>query len=145
MTRPVKIRKVEVFPVETYFKPLGKKKCECEEVTLKIEELEAVRLKDLEDLSQEEGAQRMGVSRQTYQNILDDARRKITLALVEGRAIHICGGDYTSKHCLYECQACQEVYPISYQVDKEKCPKCGGTEVACYKKQEHCAKWCKNN
>lgn len=145
MARPVKIRKVEVFPIETYFKPLGKKKCECEEVTLKIEELEAARLKDLEGLSQEEGAQRMGISRQTYQNILDEARRKMTLALVEGKAIHIGGGDYTTKHCLFQCQECHEVYPIEYQVNREKCPKCGGTKVACHKKQDHCKKWCTNH
>lgn len=144
MARPVKIRKVEVFPTETYFKPLGKKKCECEEVSLKIEELEAIRLKDLEDLSQEESAQRMEISRQTYQNILDDARKKITLALVEGKAIHIGGGDYTTKHCFFECQVCQKVYPIHYQMDREKCPNCGNTHVACHKNQEHCKKWCKN-
>jgi predicted DNA-binding protein (UPF0251 family) len=68
MPRPVKCRRVEFFPENTYFMPLGKRKCEVEEITLKIEELEAMRLKDIEGLSQEECAERMQVSRQTFQN-----------------------------------------------------------------------------
>ena len=72
---------------------MGKKKCELEELELKVEELEAMRLKDIEGLSQEECAQQMEISRQTFQNILDLAREKIAKALVEGKAIRIGGGD----------------------------------------------------
>ena len=96
MPRPTKFRRVEFFPENTYFVPWGKRKCEIEEIVLKVEELEAMRLKDIEELNQEECAQRMQVSRQTFQNIIDSARKKVAVALTEGNAIRISGGDYTT-------------------------------------------------
>lgn len=58
MPRPVKSRRVENFPQDDYFIPLGKKKCQVEEFIIKIEELEAMRLKDIEGLNQEECAKK---------------------------------------------------------------------------------------
>jgi len=89
MARPVKNRRVENLPEYTYFVPAGIRKCEIEEIFIKVEELEAMRLKDVEDLNQEECAMRMLVSRQTFQNIIDSARKKIAIALIEGKAINI--------------------------------------------------------
>lgn len=63
-------------------------------VTLRLEELEAVRLVDYEDLQQEEAAARMGVSRKTLWNDLQSARKKIVTALIQGYAISIEGGNY---------------------------------------------------
>ncbi|RKY54775.1 MAG: hypothetical protein DRP89_04570, partial [Candidatus Neomarinimicrobiota bacterium] len=51
--------------------------------------LEALRLIDLEGLSQEEAGQRMGVSRGTIWRLLKNARRKIAQAITEGRPIYI--------------------------------------------------------
>jgi uncharacterized protein len=50
-----------------------------------------LRLMDLEDLSQEDAAQRMGVSRSTFQRIVAQARRQVALALVEGAALVVEG------------------------------------------------------
>jgi predicted DNA-binding protein (UPF0251 family) len=58
-------------------------------IQLEPSELEALRLVDLEDLSQEESGERMGVSRGTVWRLLQEARRKVTQALVEGRSIRI--------------------------------------------------------
>ncbi len=77
MARPTKYRTVEFFPEGNYFVPLGKKECELEEVELKVEELEAIRLKDIEGLTQEECAKKMEISRQTFQNIIESGRRKL--------------------------------------------------------------------
>lgn len=77
MPRPTKFRRVEFFPEDNYFVPWGgKPKCEIHEVVLKVEELEAMRLKDIEDLNQEQCAEKMEISRQTFQNIIDRARKK---------------------------------------------------------------------
>jgi len=65
-----------------------------EEVRLSVDELEALRLKDLEGLEQEQVAQGMGISRQTFQRVLEDAHRKVAEGLVKGRAFRIEGGDY---------------------------------------------------
>ena len=62
MPRPTKFRRVDFFPENNYFVPMGKPKCELEEIVLKVEELEAMRLKDIEELNQEECAERMQVS-----------------------------------------------------------------------------------
>lgn len=143
MPRPIKVRKVEHFPQSTYFIPLGKQKCEIEEVILKVEELEAMRLKDIEGLSQEECAERMGISRQTFQNIIDAAREKAAIALTEGKAININGGNYTTKHCLFKCLSCNNLYEIKYEQDRKICPECGSSNVVCNKRAGFCHKWCK--
>ncbi len=56
---------------------------------LETDELEAMRLCDLEGLTQEEAGERMGVSRGTVQRTVKTARAKIVEALVEGKAIFI--------------------------------------------------------
>lgn len=142
MARPTKFRKVEFFPENSYFVPMGKPKCELEEIVLKIEELEAMRLKDIEELNQEECAEKMQVSRQTFQNIIDSARKKVALALTEGKAINISGGHYTTNHCKFKCMECETIYDINYEQDKSTCPNCGSTKVMCSKKAGFCGRWC---
>ena len=138
MARPIKCRRVEFFPENTYFMPFGKRKCEVEEITLKIEELEAMRLKDIEGLNQEECAERMQISRQTFQNIIDSARKKVTIALTEGNAIHISGGNYTLGSCQLKCLSCGKVYELNHEQDKHTCPYCGSKEIVCGKRNRLC-------
>ena len=64
---------------------------ENEGVSLKPEEIELIRLIDLEGLEQEEAAERLGVSRKTAWRDLHDARRKIADALVNGKGIEMTG------------------------------------------------------
>lgn len=143
MSRPTKCRRVEFFPEEDYFAPKGKSQCEIKEIILKVEELEAMRLKDIEGLTQEECAQKMMVSRQTFQNIIDSARKKVAIALTEGKAIKISGGHYTTKLCKFKCLNCGIIYEINYEQDRHRCPSCGSKEVMCRKKKSFCNNWCK--
>src|SRR5208283_35994 len=92
--RPKKCRMVESLPQVTYFKPAGIPVRFLNEVQLKFEEAEALRLKELEGLEQEEGAARMFVSRATFQRILTSARKKTADAVLNGKAIRIEGGSY---------------------------------------------------
>jgi len=78
----------------TRFQPFGVPPEETETVSLTHEELEAIRLMDLEQLQQAAAAERMGVSRRAFWNDLRSGRRKVAQALVEGRALHIAGGTY---------------------------------------------------
>ena len=142
MARPTKYRTVEFFPEGNYFVPLGKKECELEEVELKVEELEAIRLKDIEGLTQEECAKKMEISRQTFQNIIESGRKKIAIALTQGKAIKIAGGHYTTRFCKFRCAKCGYIYTVKYEQDKIICPKCSSTEVMCNKKESCCKKWC---
>ena len=144
MVRPTKYRRVEFFPEDTYFVPCGKPKCKLEEVELKVEELEAMRLKDIEDLNQEECAERMQISRQTFQNIIDSARKKVILALTEGKAIRIRRGNYTSTYCKFECHGCGKKYEIKSEQDIYTCPACGSEDIICHRrKSDFCKKWCR--
>lgn len=142
MARPIKCRKVGFFPDDNYFIPFGKKRCEVKEIVLKVEELEAIRLKDMEGLNQEECAQKMQISRQTFQNIIDSARKKIAEALVQGMALRIKGGNYTTDSCRFKCRDCGNIYEVKYENDRCICPKCGSKKVACSKKADFCKKWC---
>lgn len=69
------------------FKPTGIPMTEMERIMLSRDELEALKLCDLDDLTQEEAGERMGVSRGTVQRILTAARKKVATALSQGRAI----------------------------------------------------------
>ncbi|MBA7577557.1 MAG: DUF134 domain-containing protein [Dehalococcoidia bacterium] len=94
MPRPPKFRRVAFLPEATYFKPAGIPLRNLSEVRLSIEEAEAIRLKDLEGLEQEASAQKMNVSRSTFQRVLASARQKIADALLKGKAIRIEGGNF---------------------------------------------------
>jgi uncharacterized protein len=69
------------------FKPTGVPMSEIEQISLLREELEALKLCDLDDLTQAEAGARMGVSRGTIQRILAAARKKVAKALSKGQAI----------------------------------------------------------
>lgn len=145
MPRPVKWRRVQFVPENTYFIPLNKKKCEIEEITLKIEELEAMRLKDIEKLNQEECAKKMRVSRQTFQNVIDKARQKVTKALIDGKAIKIEGGNYTINICNLKCLDCGHVFEVNYENKERQCPKCNSSKVICIKKENFCRRTCSHD
>jgi len=137
MSRPVKLRKVEFIPGDTYFVPFAKPKCQLEENVLKVEELEAMRLKDIENLDQDQCAERMEVSRQTFQRILNEARCKVTDALVNGKAIRIQGGNFTKNICRVRCLSCEYQWEESYEnyeklaEESHPCPKCKSEETIC--------------
>jgi len=63
-----------------------------EQVTITLDGLESLRLADLEGLYQEEAAERMGVSRATFARVLTAARRAVSDALVNGKALQVEGG-----------------------------------------------------
>lgn len=89
MARPVKCRRIRCAPATRYFKPQGIPLRNLEEIVLGLDELEAMRLADLEGLYQAEAAAQMGVSRQTIDNILNSAHAKLADALLNGKALRI--------------------------------------------------------
>jgi predicted DNA-binding protein (UPF0251 family) len=89
MPRPRLFRKISFSPDVTYFKPQGVPMRELEIVELTIEEMEAYRLRHLDNLEQKEAAKKMNTSTSTYQRILYSAYEKIADALIKGKAIKI--------------------------------------------------------
>ena len=137
MARPTKWRKIENVPAIAYFVPSDKEIVEIPENILKLEELEAIRLKDLEGLEQGECADKMEVSRPTFQRILLSAREKIADSLVNGKTIHIEGGNFTQNICPVRCLDCGKEWLESIENLEAingggyVCPACGSKKVAC--------------
>ena len=82
-------RRIGNIPSAAIYEPVGTSSSSVEVVELSLAELEAVRLIDLENLTQEQAAIRMGISRRSFWSDLTTARKKIAHALVSGYAIRI--------------------------------------------------------
>jgi len=89
MARPIKPRRVLFDPNFTYFKPRAVPLSMLKEMDLGADELEALRLCDLKNLDQITAAKKMKISQSTLQRILTSARKKVTEALIKGKAIKI--------------------------------------------------------
>jgi predicted DNA-binding protein (UPF0251 family) len=94
VARPRKRRIIPQKPKPAIYKPAGVPLDGLRRVTLLHEEREALRLADLEGLTQTEAAEHMGVSRSTFQRIVSRARRQVALALTGGHALQIEGGTF---------------------------------------------------
>jgi predicted DNA-binding protein (UPF0251 family) len=92
MPRPRHSRRVGCLPQSNYYKPRGIPLAILEQVNLSFDELEAIRLADLEGMYHEQAAEKMNISRQTFGRIIESAHRKIADALVNGKALAIEGG-----------------------------------------------------
>jgi predicted DNA-binding protein (UPF0251 family) len=132
LARPQKDRIVACDPTISYFKPRGVPLREMEEVRLTIDQMEALRLADLEGLSQQEAGLRMGVSRATFGRIIQQARRVVAEAIINGKAILLEGGNYQvrSNQRWFACGECRHKWDAGcgtgYPV---RCPVCGGAEL----------------
>lgn len=94
MPRPRMERIVAGIPEIAYFKPAGVRMIDLEEVVLTVDEFEALRLKDFEEIEQEEAAKKMAISQPTFHRLLLSSRKKVADALTNGKAIRIEGGHY---------------------------------------------------
>ena len=92
MPRPFCHRRVTGQPAASVFKPAGIPTVMLDEVVMTLDEFEALRLADLDELYQERAAEQMHVSRPTFSRIVASARRKIADALVHGKSLRIEGG-----------------------------------------------------
>lgn len=124
MARPPKHRLVERLPAVTYFKPQGIPMSQLNEVILSVEELEAVRLCDLEGLDQEICAEKMAVSRPTFHRMITGARKKISEALIQGMAIRVEGGNFKIALSDLYCEQCGHKWSGTFCRRHTKCPKC---------------------
>lgn len=89
MPRPKKYRCVRCKPDATYFKPKGIPLVELQEISLTMDELEAIRLADYNELYHEDAAAKMQISRQTFGRILQVAHKKVAECLLKGKALKI--------------------------------------------------------
>lgn len=91
--RPIKYRTVEKLPKISQFSPRGRPG-RPDETELKMDEFEAIKLADFEQLHQIQAAKAMRISQQTFSRVLRRARRALAEGLVRGKIIRIQGGSY---------------------------------------------------
>ena len=108
--RPKKPRFVKNEPQIRQFSPRGKAG-RPNEIELKIEEFEALRLADFRGYKQAEASKNMAISQQTFSRVLNKARRSLSEALVTGKIIRIQGGDYSLKADLIDKRESQKLQP----------------------------------
>ena len=92
MPRPCCMRHISCRLNAVFFKPAGIPVHTLDIITLALDEVEALRLADLDGLYQEQAAAQMKISRPTFARIVEQARRKTADALIHGKALRLEGG-----------------------------------------------------
>jgi predicted DNA-binding protein (UPF0251 family) len=115
MSRPQKCRRVASVPGTTFFKPAGIPIRSLEEIRLSLEEVEALRLKEIEGLDQKAASERMNISRPTFQRVLAAARHKVADALLNAKAMRITGGNVEMASSRLRCRRGHE-WDTPYEV-----------------------------
>ncbi len=133
MSRPVKLRYVAQLPSAGFFRPMGIPTNVLQEVRLSVEEIESIRLKDLESLEQEECAQKMRISRPTFHRILESARKKLADALINGKAIQIEGGNFGLPQSRFRCNNDGHEWNVPFETLANRiplsCPMCASMNI----------------
>ncbi len=127
MPRPFKNRKINgLFNADCY-KPNGIPLSMLEQIDLSVDELEALRLADLENMYQDAAAEKMGVSRQTFGNIVKTARKKVADAIINGKALKIISHGFSYSDAIRCCRNCGVIWRKA--VEKQAaCPSCESEE-----------------
>lgn len=131
MARPFCCRRVGAEPESNYFKPRGIPMSSLDEVTMTVDEFEAIRLADFEGLYQEQAAERMEISRPTFGRIIESAHKKVADALVNSKALRIEGGKVEMiGQRLFQCNACHHTWSIPRGTGRPgECPRCNSANL----------------
>ncbi len=128
MPRKKRNRRIQVPPVIKGMSVYGVRGRKSNEVILNIEEYEAIRLLDYQNLTQEEAAVFMDVSRPTLTRIYEEARNKVATAFVEGRDLLFRGGDFYFDKNWYKCNSCHASFS-DYSEVVSNCPVCNSEDL----------------
>lgn len=107
MPRPTRNRKVLQPPQMEGFKPYGMMRCKREGIEIHLDEYESIKLALYDKLSQEEAAEKMGVSRPTFTRVYNRGLEKIAKAFVEGFFIEFNGGNVEFENKKFHCSRCK--------------------------------------
>lgn len=122
--RPKNSRSIHEPPLFTEFKPVGVAAKSLLQNSLSLDEYEAVRLADLLELSHEEAAGEMEISRSTFSRLVAVARAKITDTLVNGKMLTIGGGNIHFRKNIIRCLNCGFLFKTKINSTLQKCPQC---------------------
>ena len=130
MPRPCKCRRINNLPNCKYFKPCGVPLCSLKEVIITLDELEAIRLADLNRMYHDAAAKKMRISRQTFGNIINSSHKKIADFLINAKALKIKGGEVEIAERHFICYDCKNAWTLTYGSERPKeCPKCKSLNI----------------
>ena len=129
MPRPQNKRIIHEPPVFTDFKPKGIRNYKLDEVTLSLDEFEAIRLADYQKLSHEEAAIEMKISRPTFTRLVEKARYAMADFILNGKRLSIAGGNIHFKNNIIECVECKNTFKVSIKENLEECPNCKSSNL----------------
>ena len=130
MVRPKRFRRIFMKPQIMIFSPESLDNSKLgHPIKIKLDEFEAVRLRDYKNINQQKSAEIMNVSQPTFHRILNTAREKIAKALIEGKIIKIEGGDYVIDKNRYKCKKCGFEWH-SPGKEYNKCPDCESEDIS---------------
>ncbi len=129
MPRRKRNRKIQSPPVIKGMSVFGVRGRKSNEVFLLLEEYESIRLLDYQNLTQEEAADLMDISRPTLTRIYEEARIKVATAFVEGRDIVFRGGDIYFDKNWFKCNPCQASFNYYGDDNKSTCPICKSKDI----------------
>ncbi len=132
MPRPRKHRRLQHVHQTATYKPVGVPLENLDRTILLAEELEALRLADLDQRYQEDAAKQMAVSRSTFQRIITEARRKVAHALVKRTALEIQDSVIQVMAWRWHCNDCGNNWQVQHGTGQGKpslCPKCSSRAI----------------
>ena len=129
MARIKKQRIVESPPLFSAYKPSGVMRGQLQQLPLALDEYEAIRLADYQGMDHAEAAEEMEISRSTFSRLIEQARHKMSLFLIEGRQLYIEGGNIHFRDNVLRCQSCGHMFSITMDASLSKCPECGSAEL----------------
>lgn len=129
MARIKKQRSVESPPLFSAYKPLGIMRSELQPLPLALDEYEAIRLADYEGLDHADAADEMEISRSTFTRLIEQARKKIALFLIEGKQLYIEGGNVHFRGNVIRCKSCGYMFNITMGTALTNCPECGSSDL----------------
>jgi predicted DNA-binding protein (UPF0251 family) len=129
MSRPKKDRSVKQPPLFRQFKPIGVPAGRLSLVELTLDEYEAIRLSDLLGMEHSEAALEMEISRSTFTRLIEKARAKTALMLVEGKMLQIEGGSVHFRGNILRCHDCGHMFNTGFEDPISVCPSCGSERL----------------
>jgi len=124
MTRPKNNRIVHEPPLFSVFKPVGIRGMSSDQISMSLDEFEALRLADHLGLSHAEASDEMEISRPTFSRLIEQARKKIADFLIQGKLLVIEGGNVHFRKNIIRCQDCGQMFNMNFSEAITECPAC---------------------
>ena len=116
-----------------YFMPQQTKQTKLETVEITLNEIQAIKLMDVDGLKDKKCAKKMKISTDEFNKLIVNARKNIAVALLEGKVIKIIDEitieDEITTLCKFRCAVCGEIYIIDYTQSKIECPMCFSIKI----------------